>query len=262
MRKPIEEAAKALRGCYGNKPIAPMREYFGPFDGDTAYAVQDANTRYWCREGRIAVGRKIGLTSDAVQKQLGVDQPDFGVLFDDMRIADRGYLDPGLCLQPKAEAEIAFVLRKSLTSRNTTAAEFADAVDTVHASIEVVDSRITDWKITFADTVADNGSSAFFVLSGTGQPIHGMDLWSAGMVMEVNGRVTSVGAGAAALGHPCNAGAWLARCLANRDDPLQSGDIVLSGSLGPMVSISPGDHIRAVIGGIGECEFQFGNRTS
>jgi len=253
-----DELACRLREAYRSGAVPPLRDGLDPLDMAGAYAVQTINTRYWESQGRRIVGRKAGLTAKAVQMQLGVDQPDFGVLFDDMRIADGGRLDPGACLQPKAEAEIAFVLGTDLPSAQTTAEEAAAAVATVHAAIEIVDSRIADWKITFADTVADNGSSAFFVLAEEGHPLPGLDLWSAGMVMEINGTIASLGAGAAALGHPLNAAAWLARTLAERGEPLKAGDVLLAGALGPMVAIHPGDQVRAVVGGIGTCSFRYG----
>jgi len=253
-----DELASRLREAYRSGAVPPLRDGLDPLDMAGAYAVQTINTRYWESQGRRIVGRKAGLTAKAVQMQLGVDQPDFGVLFDDMRIADGGRLDPGACLQPKAEAEIAFVLGTDLPSAQTTAEEAAAAVATVHAAIEIVDSRIADWKITFADTVADNGSSAFFVLAEEGHPLPGLDLWSAGMVMEINGTIASLGAGAAALGHPLNAAAWLARTLAERGEPLKAGDVLLAGALGPMVAIHPGDQVRAVVGGIGTCSFRYG----
>jgi 2-keto-4-pentenoate hydratase len=219
--------------------------------------VQELNTRFWEGQGRRIVGRKAGLTAEAVQKQLGVDQPDFGVLFDDMRVADCGRLDPARCIQAKAEAEIAFVLGSDLPSAQSSPADVAGAVATVHAAIEIVDSRIADWKITFADTVADNGSSAFFVLADAGLPLAGLDLEGAQMAMTVNGEVTSTGIGAAALGNPLNAAAWLARTLAERGEPLKAGDILLAGALGPMVTLKAGDEVRTEISGIGACSFTF-----
>ncbi|MFA7946694.1 2-keto-4-pentenoate hydratase [Pseudomonas brenneri] len=257
MSEVFQRTARLLRDAYSKGPVPPLREYLEPTDAAGAYAVQEINTRFWKGQGRRIVGRKAGLTAKAVQKQLGVDQPDFGVLFEDMRVADGGMLDPALCLQPKAEAEIAFVLAADLPSAETTPTAAAAAVATVHAAIEIVDSRIADWKITFADTVADNGSSAFFVLADEGKPLSGLDLWTAGMVMQVNGETVSLGAGAAALGHPLNAAAWLARTLAGRGEPLKAGDILLAGALGPMVALQPGDHVRAVVGGIGECSFTY-----
>lgn len=252
-----EELALRLRAAYSGGAVPPLRDGLDPTDADGAYAVQTINTRLWEASGRRIVGRKAGLTAKAVQAQLGVDQPDFGALFEDMRVADGGTLDPAKTLQPKAEAEIAFVLGAGLPDPDTSVAQVAAAVASVHAAIEIVDSRIADWKISFADTVADNGSSAFFVLSGTGLPLEGLDLEGAAMEMQVNGVVASTGVGAAALGNPLNAAAWLARTLAARGEPLKSGDILLAGALGPMVTLNPGDHVVTRIGGIGECSFSY-----
>jgi 2-keto-4-pentenoate hydratase len=140
-----------------------------------------------------------------------VDQPDIGVLFEDMQIGDGGRLDPARTIQPKAEAEIAFVLATDLPEPTTTVEQVRAAIASVHAAIEIVDSRIADWRITFADTVADNGSSAFFVLAERGLALEDLDLEGAVMEMTVDGRVASRGTGAAALGNPFNAAAWLAR---------------------------------------------------
>ena len=253
-----QEPAQLLRAAYEGSAMAPLRQWLEPTDVMGAYAVQEINTRYWEAQGRRIVGRKAGLTAEAVQKQLGVDQPDFGVLFDNMRVVDGGNLDPTNCLQPKAEAEIAFVLGTDIPSVNTTADDVAVAVASVHAAIEIVDSRIADWKITFADTVADNGSSAFFVLAEHGLALTGLDLECAPMTMTINGETMSAGVGAAALGNPLNAAAWLARTLAERGEPLHAGDILLAGALGPMVTLTPGDHVHTIIGGIGECSFTYG----
>ncbi|HOB13837.1 MAG TPA: fumarylacetoacetate hydrolase family protein [Novosphingobium sp.] len=254
-----QEAAKRLRDAYAGSTVAPLRDLLEPTDSVGAYAVQEINTRLWQAEGRRIVGRKAGLTAEAVQKQLGVDQPDFGVLFADMQIADGGRLDPAQSIQPKAEAEIAFVLGADLPSPQTTAEQVAEAVASVHAAIEIVDSRIADWKITFADTVADNGSSAFFVLAEAGLPLSGLDLPAADMTMTVNGAAVSRGSGAAVMGNPLNAAAWLARTLAERGEPLKAGDILLAGALGPMITLNPGDRVHAIVGGIGECGFSFGD---
>ena len=252
-----EELAARLRAAYDNGPIAPLRDLLEPTDAAGAYAIQAINTRFWESQGRRIVGRKAGLTAKAVQQQLGVDQPDFGVLFDDMRVADGGHLDPARCLQAKAEAEIAFVLGADLPSAETTVEQVAAAVATVHAAIEIVDSRIADWKITFADTVSDNGSSAFFVLAQQGLPLAGHDLESAAMTMTINGEVASTGIGSAALGNPLNAAAWLARTLAAAGEPLKAGDVLLAGALGPMVTLTAGDVVCTDVAGIGNCTFTF-----
>ena len=252
-----EELALRLREAYAGPAVPPLRDGLDPTDATGAYAVQAINTRFWEAQGRRIVGRKAGLTAKAVQQQLGVDQPDFGVLFDDMRVVDGGRLDPARCLQAKAEAEIAFMLGAGLPSAATTPAEVAAAVATVHAAIEIVDSRIADWKITFADTVADNGSSAFFVLADGGLQIAGLDLEGAAMEMTINGAVVSTGVGAAALGNPLNAAAWLARTLAERGEPLKAGDVLLAGALGPMVALTAGDTVECRVDGIGACSFTY-----
>jgi 2-keto-4-pentenoate hydratase len=252
-----EELARRIRQAYSGSVIPPMRDGLDPVDADGAYAVQTINTRFWELQGRKIVGRKAGLTAKAVQQQLGVDQPDFGVLFEDMRVADGGRLDPAKAIQPKAEAEIAFVLGADLLDAKVTADQVAAAVASVHAAIEIVDSRIANWKITFADTVADNGSSAFFVLADKGMPLPGLDIWTAGMVMKINGEIVSTGVGAAALGNPLNAAAWLARTLVLRGEPLKAGDILLAGALGPMIALTPGDKVEAFVGGIGSCSFSY-----
>lgn len=252
------ELAARLRQAYVDGPIAPLRDGLDPLDADGAYAVQTINTLFWQQQGRRVVGRKAGLTATAVQRQLGVDQPDFGVLFDDMRIADGGRLDPKHTLQAKAEAEIALVLSRDLPSRGISPEELPAFVATAHAAIEIVDSRIANWAITFADTVADNGSSAFFVVGNEGKPLTGLDLYSAGMVMEIDGVSASMGVGAAVLGHPLRAAAWLASTIAKRGETLKAGEVLLTGALGPMVVLQPNSHVRALVGGIGETSFFFG----
>jgi 2-keto-4-pentenoate hydratase len=253
----LENAAAALRAAYAGGAIAPLRDVLEPTDAAGAYAVQAINTRHWVEAGRRIVGRKIGLTARAVQAQLGVDQPDFGVLFADMEIADGGTLPASKALQPKAEAEIALILGSDLDAADATPATVAAAVDHAVAAIEIVDSRIADWKISFADTVADNGSSAFFVLGRERRPLDGLDLYTCGMALELNGAVASLGAGAACLGHPLNAAAWLARTLAALGEPLRAGDILLTGALGPMVALTPGDAVVARIGGLGAVSFGY-----
>ena len=254
-----EDLALRLRAAYAGGQVPPLRDGLEPTDAAGAYAVQAINTRLWEASGRRIVGRKAGLTARAVQAQLGVDQPDFGVLFDDMRVADGGRLDPDRCLQPKAEAEIAFVLGADLPSPATMPEQVAAAVATVHAAIEIVDSRIADWKITFADTVADNGSSAFFVLAEQGLPLAGLDLEGAAMEMTFDGETVSTGVGAAALGNPLNAAAWLAQTLAARGEPLRAGDVLLAGALGPMAALRRGVRVEARIVGIGACSFTYGD---
>jgi 2-keto-4-pentenoate hydratase len=213
------------------------------------------NTRVWLGEGRRMVGRKIGLTAEAVQRQFGVDQPDYGVLFDDMRVEDGGTLSATRLIQPRAEAEVAIVVGRDLANPDATAGDVLRAADHARAAIEIVDSRIRDWKISFADTIADNGSSAFFVLGREPRKLEGLDLRTCGMALEVGGRVASLGAGVACMGHPLIAAAWLARTLAAMGEGLKAGDILLTGSLGPMAPIAEGDRVEASIGGLGSVSF-------
>lgn len=252
----IEVAAARLREAYGGVPVAPLRDLLAPTDAETAYRVQALNTRHWQDQGRRIVGRKIGLTARAVQAQFGVDQPDFGVLFADMAIEDGGALDSARVIQPKAEAEVALVLARDIDDPAATVTDIIGAVAYALPAIEIVDSRIADWRITFADTVADNGSSAFFVLGTEPRLLAGLDLRTCGMALEIDGDVVSLGAGVACLGHPLSAAAWLARTLAASGAPLRAGEIVLTGALGPMVPIAAGNRVSATIGGLGGCRFR------
>ena len=253
----FEAVAERLRNAYERGPVAPLRDVLPETDARGAYAVQAINTEFWLQRGRRIVGRKVGLTAKLVQAQLGVDQPDYGVLFEDMAIANDGVLPAGRVLQPKAEAEIALVLGRDLVDPEATPEDVAAATAYAVAAIEIVDSRIADWKITFADTVADNGSSAFFVLGEERKPLSELDLYTCGMVLEVNGAVASIGAGAACLGHPLIAASWLARTLAAGGAGLRRGDVVLTGALGPMVALKPGDDVVARVGGLGAVHFLY-----
>jgi 2-keto-4-pentenoate hydratase len=251
----LAAAAKCLRDAYAGGAVEPLRDVLAPTDAAGAYAVQLLNTRFWLAEGRKISGRKIGLTAEAVQRQLGVDQPDFGVLFADTEVADGGALAAARMLQPKAEAEVALIMGRDLVKPDATPDDLIAAADCAVAAIEIVDSRIKDWRISFADTVADNGSAAFYVLGSERKPLAGLDLRTCGMVLELNGKMVSLGAGAACLGHPLNAAAWLARKLAETGEGLKAGDVLLTGALGPMASLSAGDHVTAAIGGLGAVSF-------
>jgi 2-keto-4-pentenoate hydratase len=249
----IERAARVLREAYDTgKPCPPLRgELLPTGDVESAYAVQRAQVRRWSAEGRRLVGAKIGLTSRAVQEHFGVYQPDFGVLLADMAVPDGAEVDLGRLLQPRVEAEVAFVLGTDLPYEQVTVADVIHATDHLLPAIEIVDSRIAGWDISIVDTIADNASSALFVLGTAPRRLADVDLRLCGMVLEHAGEPVSVGAGAACLGNPLHAVAWLAATLARAGDPLRAGDVLLSGALGPMVPVTPGAAYEARISGLG-----------
>lgn len=259
----IEAAAAALsQAAQSRQCIEPLRTTYPQLSIESAYAIQALNTRQRQEEGRRIIGRKIGLTSLAVQKQLGVDQPDFGVLFDDMGYGDRQPIPASALLQPKVEAEIAFVLNADLAMANPSQIDVLNAIDYALPALEVVGSRIADWDIRITDTIADNASSSAFVLGNSPRKLSEFDLRLCGMVMERRGEPVSVGAGAACLGNPINAVVWLARTLVRLGTPLRRGDLVLSGALGPMVTVAAGDVFEARINGLGSVTAIFEHTTN
>ncbi|MGW0662347.1 2-keto-4-pentenoate hydratase [Streptodolium elevatio] len=257
----VEAADRLDRARETGAPCDPVRDLLPTGNVAAAYAVQRIQTERRVAAGRRVVGRKIGLTSAAVQKQLGVETPDFGVLFDDMAVPDGAEIPFGAVLQPRAEAEVALVLEHDLPHERTTVADLIRATAFALPAIEVVGSRIRDWDITITDTVADNASSGLYVLGGRPTRLRDIDLRTVGMVMERRGEQVSVGAGAACLGHPLNAALWLADALAAQGDHLRAGDTVLTGALGPMVAAAPGDVMEARIQGLGTVRAAFGRRA-
>lgn len=257
-RPMIERHAARLRQAYlDQSPIESIRGAWPSATVADAYAIQSVNTDFWIKAGRTIVGAKIGLTAKSVQKQLGVDQPDFGTLFADMSVLNGDMVAAGVLLQPKVEAEVAFVLRRALDVSRLTAAELIGAVDYALPAIEIVDSRIEKWDIGIVDTIADNASSGLFVLGMTPVALDRLDLRLCGMVLERNGDQVAFGAGAACLGNPLHALGWLATKMRDVGRPLGTGDIVLAGALGPMVAVRPGDSIEARINGLGSVRVNF-----
>lgn len=244
-------------------PLAPVRERLKGVDTELlpeaiAYAVQELNTRRRIEAGERVVGRKIGLTSLAVQKQLGVDQPDFGTLFASMAYGDAAPMRLSQLIQPKVEAEIALVLERDLTHERHTFADVLGATAYALAAIEVVDSRISDWDIRFVDTVADNASSGLFVIGSRPVALESIDLTACAMSMSKDdGSVLSQGNGAACLGNPLNAAVWLADTMVRLGTPLRAGDVVLTGALGPMVSVTGTGTFTAQIDGLGSVRATF-----
>lgn len=238
-------------------PIGPLRDELGDAPIETAYAIQEVNTNRWLDEGLRLVGRKIGLTAKSVQRQLGVAQPDYGMLFDRMAVLSGDDIAAARLMQAKVEAEIAFVLERDLTAERLTMADIIGAVAYALPALEIVDSRIAKWNIKILDTVADNASSGLFVLGERPVRLADFDARLCGMTLYKNGESVSFGAGAAALGHPLNALLWLAEKMAAVGRPLGAGDVVLSGALGPMIAAQPGDRFEARINGLGAAAVNF-----
>ena len=230
-------------------PIPPLSSNAGLRDAELAYSVQEINTQRWLKEGRRLVGRKIGLTSKAVQDQLGVNEPDYGMLWGDMTFSAGEEIYASRFIQPRVEAEIAFVMERDLVSSKASLTELIGAIAYALPAVEIVDSAIADWKITLTDPIADNASGGANLLGIHPRSIKDIDLRLCGMVFTRNGQTCSVGLGAACLGHPLNAVLWLARKMADVGRPLRAGDLVLSGALGPMVPVTAGDHFTVEIQG-------------
>jgi 2-keto-4-pentenoate hydratase len=288
------DAGKALEMLVtaraSGQPCPPVRGLLPDGDVDAAYAVQASWVADQIAAGARVVGRKIGLTNPVVQAQFGVDRPDFGVLFASMACAPGTPIEGARTLQPKVEAEIAFVLAEDLTGAMIGPAEVAAATAYVVAALEIVDSRIAGWDIGIVDTIADNGSSGLFVLGDRRQGLDGLDLAECVMTLRrvaggaggagasdgadgiggadgvgaggADGEVVSTGTGASILGHPLAAVAWLAAAVRDHGRPLRAGEVVLSGSLGPMVTVAPGDAFHADISGVGQVSAFFAGGAS
>jgi 2-keto-4-pentenoate hydratase len=254
----VSEVANLLQQAESERrQVPPVVDRLGQGNVITAYQVQAELTRRRLASGARLVGRKIGLTSAAVQQQLGVNEPDFGALFADMEIEHGGTVASNSLIQPRIEAEVALVLDRDLERQDTTMAELMRAVAFAAPALEIVDSRIADWKISIVDTIADNGSSARFVLGNSIRKLTDVDLLTCGMAMTKNGNVVSVGSGAACLGHPLKAALWLVRKLAESGEPVRAGDVILTGALGPMVGASAGEVYEARISDLGSVKVNF-----
>ncbi|MCM3706620.1 MULTISPECIES: 2-keto-4-pentenoate hydratase [Cytobacillus] len=224
---------------------------------EEAYQIQLENIKRKVGNGQKIVGKKIGLTSLAMQRLLGVDEPDYGHLLDSMVVENGGKVLIEKVLQPKVEAEIAFVLKEELRGPNVTGIDVIKATDYIVPALEIVDSRIKDWKIKLPDTVADNASSGFYVLGGKPARLSEIDLELIGMVLTKNGEVSNTGVGAAALGNPINCVAWLANRLADFDISLKKGEVILSGALSAAVEAQAGDSFTARFAHIGHVSVHF-----
>ncbi|MGO1500070.1 MAG: 2-oxopent-4-enoate hydratase [Marinobacter sp.] len=240
------------------KQVGPLTDRFSDISIEDAYAISGRVLERRIESGARVIGKKIGLTSKAVQNMLKVGQPDFGYLTDDMAF-NQG---EEICIserliQPKAEGEVAFILKKNLMGPGLTAADILAATDCVLPCFEVVDSRIENWQIKIEDTVADNASCGVFLLGDRAVDPRKVDLATCGMVVEKNGSIISTGAGAAALSSPVNCVTWLANTLGRFGTPLKAGEVILSGSLVPLEPVEAGDFMSMSIGGIGGASVRF-----
>jgi 2-keto-4-pentenoate hydratase len=259
----ITAAAARLLGAYASGvPCPPVRDLIGRNDLAAAYAVQELQNQRRLSAGATVVGRKIGATSEAVQTQLGVDQPDFGMLFDDMEVADGAVVPMSRLMQPKVEAEVAFVLSADLAEGPLDVAQVRESVEYMVAALEIVDSRIEGWDISFGDTVADSASSGLYVLGRERRTLEEVEPLEVEMSMSIDGEEASNGTGAACLGDPLNAVAWLARQARTFGAPLRAGQLILSGALGPMRPVLPGAVVSATVSGLGCVTARFSTDSS
>lgn len=253
-----KELARLLRDAkYKQVSIAPLTSMESSLDVDSAYHVQLENINEELAQGYKITGKKIGLTSKAVQEMLKVDEPDYGHLLNNMEVENGGTIPFDLMLQPKVEGELAFILKKDVVGPNVTTLDVLMATDVIVPALEIVDSRIKDWKITLQDTVADNASSGFYVLGGTPKKVTDVDIKQIGMALYRNDQLINTGVGVAALGNPAKCVAWLANKLAVYGISLKAREVILSGALSGMVEAKPGDHFRAKFADLGEVEVNF-----
>jgi len=244
------------------RTIPPLVEQAPEITLDDAYRIQQRYVARRLQAGETIVGKKIGVTSKPVQDFLGVFQPDFGQLTSGMVYQEGDTLPLDTLIQPKAEAELAFVLKADLQGPGVTAMDVIRATDYVVPCFEIVDSRITDWKIRIQDTVADNASCGVYVLGKTKGDPRRLDITLAGMVLEKNGELYSTGVGAAVQGSPANAVAWLANTLGELGIPFKAGEVILSGSQSALVPVADGDELVCTVGGLGSCRVKFAGRSA
>ncbi|MGH7015536.1 MAG: 2-keto-4-pentenoate hydratase [Caulobacteraceae bacterium] len=251
-----EEIAAEIRAAYGAGVIPPFANRLEASDVSAAYRIQEINTRFWQAEGRQIVGRKIGLTALAVQAQFGVDQPDYGILFADRRLSDGGILSSG-ALQPRIEAEVAFVMARDFVDPLAGLDAFRSAVGEARPALEIVDSRVENWRISIIETIADNASAGWFVLGEEARDPDEVDFVDCAMRLTDGDSLVSEGRGSACMGSPLEAGLWLAKTMCELGRPLAAGDIVMSGALGPMKDMRRGARYEAIIEDLGSVSISF-----
>ncbi|HUB38326.1 MAG TPA: 2-keto-4-pentenoate hydratase [Streptosporangiaceae bacterium] len=242
----LDAAARILLDAYSTRrPVPPLADGFGTLTIDDAYAIQQIQIRTRIGAGAGIAGFKVGLTSEPMRQQFGVNEPDFGHLLTDMAYLADASVPVSNFLQPRAEPEIALVLGRPLRGPRVTVTDVAAATSAVVPAIEIIDSRIAEWKISLLDTVADNASSGGFVVGQSPVPLANIDLSLTGCVLRRNGRIAATGAGAAVLGSPLHAAAWLANELLSRGAQLEPGHVILTGSVTAAIPVAAGDAVTA-----------------
>lgn len=240
----------------------PIRELIGVDAIDHAYAIQKLNVEQRISSGEKPVGYKIGLTSEKVQAQFGIDQPDYGVLFDTMLKDQEEIIAWDELMQPRVEVEIAFIVNKDLNDENLTMDDMRAAIGEAACSIEIVGSRIRNWDIKIVDTIADNASASHYVLSDKRRSLEGFDLEGCKMTLYKGDELVSEGKGSDCMGSPLISALWLAKKMQELGNPIRKDDVLMTGALGPMVGVNPGDEFQAKIEGLGEVMVKFGDNQS
>lgn len=258
----LASTADRLLECYTTGvAIDPLTAQHPDLQLEDSYEIQLLQIRARLADGAVIKGHKVGLTSKAMQRQLKVDQPDYGHLLDDMFYLEYAPIPMSRFLQPRVEPEVAFVLRKPLKGPGVTVAEAMDAVDYVLPALEIVDSRIKDWKIGLLDTIADNASSGAVVLGSRPTPLDAVDLRMTGCVLVKNSEIVDTGAGGAVLGSPINSLVWLANTVGARGVTLEAGHVVLPGSCTSMVAVAGGDSVTATFSELGSVTAVFAKES-
>ncbi len=255
--KNVQFAKELLEAEESRQGVAPLTERDQSLTVEDAYNIQLETVKMKLADGKKVIGKKVGLTSVAMQKMLNVDEPDYGHLFDDMQLDSGASVRVDSMIAPRIEAEIGFMLEEDLVGPNITYIDVIMATKYVVPTLEIIDSRVKDWKIKLVDTVADNGSSAKVVVGAKQTTLDAVDLRTNSMVLFKNGELLATGAGAAALGHPAHAVAWLANKLAEFGITLKKGELILPGALSGAVAVSAGDTIEARFGVLGSVTVQF-----
>ncbi len=254
----VAALAKALFEAEKTRnPIAPLTATHPEMTLEDAYAIQMANVAARTAAGAKVIGKKVGLTSKAMQEGLGVNEPDFGHLFSDS-VHDEGTPIPlSSLVQPKIEAELAFIMGEEIRGPGVTTADILRCTAAVVPSFEIIGSRIRKWEIRIEDTVADNASGSGVLLGSRLMPVDAVNLKYVGLVLEKNGALLATAAGAAIMGHPARSVAWLANALGRMGTSLQKGEIVLSGSFTQAFPVDAGDVFTATFGGLGSVSIAF-----